>query len=54
MALGKMLGKEGLARLVVFVREQHVHSRRGRRWQACRRRRSQRIGGSKRYGHRRM
>ena len=54
MALGKMLGKEEFARLVVFVREQHVHSRRGRRWQACGRRRSQRIGRSQRYGHRRM
>ena len=54
MALGKMLGKEEFARLVVFAREQHMHSRRGRRWQACGRRRSRRIGRSQRYGRRRM
>ena len=54
MALGKILGKEELARLVVFVREQRMRSRRSRRWQACGRRRSRRIGRSQRYGHRRM
>ena len=58
MALGKMLGKEEFARLVVLVREQYMHSkhsrrwracgRRSRRWHACGRRNRRRMGGHRR------
>ena len=44
MALGNMLGKEGLVRLVVFVRERYVYSRRSRRWRARARRKRERVG----------
>lgn len=50
MALGNMLGKEGLVRLVVFAREQRMRSRRSRRWQACVRRKRERMDGRRRLG----